>query len=345
MCVEGVKGEGVGRGVRDDWGEAWRVPARVLRTRFRGGSAFDHAPLRHSRRLNFSTAAELSCFPTPPSSPPTPTRHPPSQSMLSAGRPSRPAPLSLPTADAGVAPPVAGGSPVDGTPPVTPADEGGGGGSLARLFDALTPHTRKVSRLPLVEVRLGEREKEREVAWACAAGRRRAAEEEKKAHAARARVFFSRSSPTSSFSTPSAPRRPGAGLPPGHPGLLLLARPGRLLRRGLLLARMARARCGGPCACGGTRPTRRPPRPRPSPPWPPRMRPPPPPAAAGPARPGPGVGAGLSPPSTTWTTRQPPLAAGRPPTRPGQRAPPGARLGAGVPAVAAGRCGGRCRPP
>ena len=81
--------------------------------------------------------------------------------MLSAGRPARPAPLSLPTADAGAAPPVAGGSPVDGTPPVTPADEGGGGGSLARLFDALTPHTRKVSRLPLVEVMLGERERER----------------------------------------------------------------------------------------------------------------------------------------------------------------------------------------
>lgn len=38
---------------------------------------------------------------------------------------------------------------VDGTPPVTPSD----GGSLGRLFDALTPLTRKVSKLPMAEVK------------------------------------------------------------------------------------------------------------------------------------------------------------------------------------------------
>lgn len=85
------------------------------------------------------------------------TTHAHPSHMLTAGRPvrpGRPAPLALPgegtAAGASASAAAAGGSAslVDGTPPVTPTD----GGSLQRLVDALTPHTRKVSRLPLGEV-------------------------------------------------------------------------------------------------------------------------------------------------------------------------------------------------
>lgn len=74
---------------------------------------------------------------------------PPALILTMATAPRRPPPLSLYDAGGGTTTPPPPLELVDGTPPVTPSD----GGSLGRLFDALTPLTRKVSKLPMAEVR------------------------------------------------------------------------------------------------------------------------------------------------------------------------------------------------
>jgi len=154
----------------------------------------------------------------------------------------RPAPLSLPPACDGSAPPPL----VDGTPPVTPSD----GGSLGRLFDALTPHTRRTSRLPLAEVRacelcLGLHAQKRKRAVRARARHPKNAERAARA-AACAPATLSHTLPLS----PILSAWPPSSSPPASP---TWPRPrgtrSPAMRHPTSEAPTGRAPCGGRCAC------------------------------------------------------------------------------------------------
>jgi len=154
----------------------------------------------------------------------------------------RPAPLSLPPACDGSAPPPL----VDGTPPVTPSD----GGSLGRLFDALTPHTRRTSRLPLAEVRacelcLGLHAQKRKRAVRARARHPKNAERAARA-AACAPASLSHALPLS----PILSAWPPSSSPPAWP---TSPRPrgtrSPAMRHPTSEAPTGRAPCGGRCAC------------------------------------------------------------------------------------------------